>query len=83
MTLELGSIEGITLTRCAGSPFLFPLNVGLELGQFHQKKPFQNNIGREKDMYQSGVTYVPDCSSKSLNCILKQGKVAKCFESQC
>ena len=34
-------------------------------------------------MYQSGVTYVPDCSSKSLNCILKQGKVAKCFESQC
>ena len=35
MTLELGSIEGITLTCCA--PFSFPLYVGLELEQFHQK----------------------------------------------
>ena len=37
MTLELGSIEGMTLICCARCPFPFPLNAGLELGQFHQK----------------------------------------------
>ena len=37
MTLELGSIEGMTLICCARCPFSFPLNAGLELGQFHQK----------------------------------------------
>ena len=29
MTLELGSIEGMTLICCARCPFPFPLNVGL------------------------------------------------------
>ena len=37
MTLELGSIDGITLTCCARPLFPFPPNVGLELGQVHQK----------------------------------------------
>ena len=37
MALELGSIEGMTLICCARCPFPFPLNAGLELGQFHRK----------------------------------------------
>ena len=41
MTLELGSIEGMTLICCARCPFPFPLNAGLELGQFHQKNHFK------------------------------------------
>ena len=57
MTLELGSIEGMTLICCARCPFPFPLNAGLELGQFRQK-PLQDNIGREKDRYQSSETQV-------------------------
>ena len=47
MTLELGSIEGITLTCFARPPFSFPT-----------KKPLQNNIGKEKDKYYCSVTQV-------------------------
>ena len=57
MTLELGSVEGITLICFARPPLPFPLNVGLEMDK-STKKTFQNNIGREKDMYQSSVTQV-------------------------
>ena len=59
VTLELGSIEGMTLICCARCPFPFPLNAGLELGPPNStKKPLQDNIGREKDRYQSGETQV-------------------------
>ena len=45
VTLELGSIEGITF------------NVNLELVQIIEN-PLQNNIGREKDRYKNSVTHV-------------------------
>ena len=54
MTLELGSMEGITLTGFARPPFSFPLNVGLELEQFHRK------IIKDKDKYQSSIRVVSE-----------------------
>ena len=50
VTLELGSIEGITLICCARCPFPFPLNVGLELGQFHQKTITRQHRKRERQV---------------------------------
>ena len=50
MTLELGSIEGITLTGFARPPFSFPLNVGLELEQFHRKTITKQQWKRERQV---------------------------------
>ena len=36
------------LTCCARPPFPFPLNVGLELGQFHQKNHFKTTLEERK-----------------------------------
>ena len=47
-TLELGSIEGITLTWCAQPPFSYPLNAGLQRGQFHQKTISKQHWKRER-----------------------------------
>ena len=49
---------------CATSVYL-PLNVGLELGQFHQKT-ILNNIEREKNMSQRSVTQVETLGSSIL-----------------
>ena len=48
VTLELGSIEGMTLICCARCPFPFPVNAGLELGQFHQKTITRQHRKRER-----------------------------------
>ena len=50
MTLELGSIEGITLTGFARPPFSFPLNVGRELEQFHRKTITKQHWKRERQV---------------------------------
>ena len=50
MTLQLGSIEGITLTGYARLPFSFPLNVGLELEQFHRKTITKQQWKRERQV---------------------------------
>ena len=51
------SIEGKALTSCGGLPFPFQLMLASKLDNSTQK-PLQNNIGREKDRYQSSVTQV-------------------------
>ena len=63
MTLELGSIIDpsttiivVLMLTCCALPFnvdmlCFPLKLDNST-----KKPLQNNIGREKDRYQSSVT---------------------------
>ena len=50
VTLELGSIEGMTLICCARCPFPFPLNAGLELGQFHQITVTRQHRKRERQV---------------------------------
>ena len=50
VTLELGSIEGMTLICCARCPFPFPLNAGLELGQFHQITITRQHRKRERQV---------------------------------
>ena len=48
MTLELGSIEGITLTCCARPLFPFPPNVVLELGHGPPKNHFRTTLEETK-----------------------------------
>ena len=50
MTLELGSLEGITLTGYARPPFSFPLNVGLEFEQFRRKTITKQHWKRERQV---------------------------------
>ena len=50
MTLELGSIEGISVTGYARPPFSFPLNAGLELEQFHRKTITKQQWKRERQV---------------------------------
>ena len=59
VTFKLGSIEGITLTSCARPPFPYPFQCWSRTWTIQStEKPLQNNIGREKDRYQSSVTQV-------------------------
>ena len=50
MTLELGSIEGITLTCCARPLFPFPSNVGLELGHGPPKSISKQHWKRQRQV---------------------------------
>ena len=50
MTLDPESIEGKTLTCCVRPRFPFPLNVGLELGQFHRKTITKQHWKRERQV---------------------------------
>ena len=50
VTLELGSIEGITLTCCARPLFPFPPNVSLELGQVHQNTISKQHWKRQRQV---------------------------------
>ena len=58
VTLELGSIEGITLTCCARPPFFLSFSMLATILEISTEKPLKNNIEREKDRYQSSVTEV-------------------------
>lgn len=68
VTLKFGSIEGITLIRCARFPFPFSLNAGLDLGQFHQTNHFKTTSEGRK----TGIRAVRpklsalDCSKPTL-----------------
>ena len=50
VTLELGSIEGITLTCCARPPFFLSFSMLATILEISTEKPLKNNIEREKDM---------------------------------
>ena len=58
MTLKLRSIEAITLPCCARPPFPCLFQCWPRTWTIPPKKPLQNNIGREKDRYQSSMTQV-------------------------
>ena len=59
VTLKLRSIGGITLTCFARPPFPYPFQCWPRTCTIQStEKPLQNNIGREKDRYQSSVTQV-------------------------